>query len=252
MSGIKLIGNLKLAPYADNGTYTGQFLDDINPVSLTIKPGNSTIVPRISNMTESYGQALDSYTNVEPPELEFETDEARGEILAMPFRGTTSTMTQASGQDTVDTITAHMNKWTKLSKRNLETAGFTVKNEGGTVTYVIGTDYEVDYVEGMVKPKGSTIIEGAILKVQFDHKAMSGTLIQGAQKTIIRAHIILRGQNMANGLHARFEAEKVLLAAQGDLTLLNSGKTDWLVTKMGGTIETPSGSTVPYTYEEWS
>lgn len=95
---------------------------------------------------------------------------------------------------TGESITLNAEGTAPLSKTGLITA--TVKNSGGTTTYVQGTDYDLDRVAGKVTRKSTgTIPALATLKVDFDYGDPSkvlatdiiGTVTAGGNRTGLQA-----------------------------------------------------------------
>lgn len=103
----------------------------------------------------------------------FTTDEYSRENLRLIMLGSTEgTLAQATGRQINDPITARLDKWVKLTYRNIHTV--VVTNNTGLVTYVLGTDYNVDADVGRIfSITGGAITDGQALRVDYNYDASS-------------------------------------------------------------------------------
>jgi len=111
--------------------------------------------------------------------------------LEIAFLGTSSAANQTSGSLSAADFTARHDKWVSVGKRKL--SNFVLKGDGGTPTYVLGTDYLVDLDEGMFMALSTgSITDGATVEVTcdyasvtaFDISALSNPAIDGALKFV--------------------------------------------------------------------
>ena len=75
-------------------------------------------------------------------------------------------------------------QWKKLAQKHITAATVVVTGTGGTPTYTEGTDYEINYRIGAIRPIiGGAISAAAALEVDYDHTAPTGkTLTIGADQ----------------------------------------------------------------------
>ena len=104
----------------------------------------------------------------------------------------------------------------------------TVKNQAGTTTYVLDTDYTANLITGIVQRKGSVIPSGAIVKIAYsrpDFSAVTAAQIVGGVNV---------GTGKREGLEALIDAEFVDLNPSNITDIITPGYThqQTVVTKM--------------------
>jgi hypothetical protein len=155
-------------------------------------------------------------------------------------------VTQIGGSITAEAMVAKLDKWVPLTKGSL-TGNQTVTNTGATITYVLGTDYEVNKSMGWIKAiAGGAILADAPLKVTSTYGAYTGTRISGATHTDIRAAIIFDGINQADGLPCIVTIREAIIAADAAFDFLSD---KFNTVNLPGTMKTPTGSAEPFTVE---
>lgn len=228
----------------DNTTqkYAG-FTEEVDADKFEIKPGFDEKTST-SKRHEDYGQARATVIVPKPTEITIEIAAANATALAMQFQGIVQAFTQGSATVQDETVTAKLGGEVQLSKINLAESGFTVKNEGGDVTYELGRDYDVDYAAGLLKPKASgTISDSATLKVSFTANAVSGSRILGGRNPQIRCRARFRGKNMVDGSPLSVDVHEAVLGASNGFDFLAS---DFTNIQLTGKIVTPAGKTEGY------
>jgi hypothetical protein len=123
------------------------------------------------------------------------------ENMALFFLGSTAVITQTTTAvvaEAVGPVIPGLYYQLGVSPSNLLGANninsaipITVKDATDTTTYVLGTDYQIDYVNGRIQVIGSTIVAGAILHVGYTplaktrNRVISGTTpIEGALRFV--------------------------------------------------------------------
>jgi len=211
-----------------------------------VKP-NTELKEQTSKGRSTYGQVIESVAIQKPADLSVTLTEMDKDGLTLALLGTQAAINQGSGSITDEVLVARLDKWVSLSKQNFATAAFAVKHTSGTPTYVLGTDYEVNYRLGMVKVLSTgAIIEGASLKVSGTYNAITGTLISGATQAQVRAEFVLDGINFADNLPVIVTAHEVILAPDSAFDFLSDGFGE---VTMKGRAKTPAGKTEPFTVE---
>ena len=195
---------------------------------------------KTSKSREAYGQSIAAVVIAKPTKISIVVGAASQEVMAMQFQGVIREDSQGAGAIT-DTITAKLDKWSKLSKRNVVEAAFAVKDSTDTTVYVKGTDYLVDYATGEIKPLASGAIEAdEVLHITGTALAVSTTVIRGGVRAQVRVRAVWQGVNMVNGREIECEAwEAVLTASKGFDFLAN----DFDGFELEGTLVVPPGKT---------
>lgn len=237
-------GDLYIARY---NPFTSAFDPYKGPYEATkfeIKP-NVEMREMSSRGRNTYGQVIESVPLPQPSDFTVEMPEVNRESLAIALLGTTSAINQGSGTLTDEAIVAKKGSWVPLSKQNIATAGFVVTNDGATTTYVLGTDYEVNYRLGWIRIlDGSAIVEGATLKVDATYNAVTGSKISGATNTQIRAKFLLDGVNFADQLPVIVEVHEGIIAADAAFDFLSD---NFANVSLPGRMKTPVGMAEPFT-----
>lgn len=228
---------------------TGLFDQWTGPYESTkfeIKP-NSDLKEMSSRGRNTYGQVIESVPLPKPADLSVTFAEVNKESIAMALFGTAATINQGSGSATAEVATAALGKWVKLAHDNIATAGFVVKNSGGTVTYVLGTDYEVNYRLGLLKAiTGGAIVDAAGLKVDYTYNAISGTKIAGGTQTQVRAQFKMDGVNFADQLPVIVDVYEAVLTPDSAFDFLQN---DFAEIQLKGRLKTPAGKTEAFSVE---
>lgn len=225
---------------------TGQFDQWAGPFEASkfeIKP-NADLKEMTSRGRATYGQVIESVPLPKPADLSVTFSEVNKDSIAMALFGTATALNQGSGTITDEVVTAVLGKWIQLSKGNLATAGLTVKNSAGSTTYVLGTDYNINYRLGMVQAiAGGAILESASLKVTATYNAISGTSISGGTQNQVRAQFKLDGINFADQLPVVVEVWEAVLTPEGAFDFL---KNDFGEIALKGRLKTPAGKSEPF------
>ena len=228
---------------------TGQYDQWTGPFESTkfeIKP-NSELKEMSSRGRSTYGQVIESVPLPKPADLSVTFAEVNKESIAMALFGTASVVNQGSGSITDEVVTAALGKWVQLAHGNVATAGFVVTNSAATVTYVLGTDYEVNYRIGLVRAiPGGAIADAASLKVDYAYNAISGTAIAGGTQTQVRAQFKLDGVNFADQLPVIVDVWEAVLTPDSAFDFLQN---DFAEIALKGRLKTPAGKTEPFKVE---
>lgn len=237
-------GDLYIARYNPLTAGFDPYKGPYEATQFEIKP-NIELREMSSRGRDTYGQVIESVPLPQPADFTVAMPEVNRESLAIALLGTTSAINQGSGNVTDESIVAKKGSWVPLSKQNIAAAGFVVTNDGATSTYVLGTDYEVNYRLGWIRIlEGSAIVEGATLKVDFTHNAMTGSKISGATNTQIRAKFLLDGVNFADNLPVIVEVHEGIIAADAAFDFLSD---NFASVSLPGRMKTPVGMSEPFT-----
>jgi hypothetical protein len=236
-------GDLYIARY---NPLTAGFDDFRGPYEVSkfeIKP-NVELKELTSRGLTTYGQVIESVPLPQPAEFSIAMPEVNKESMTIALFGTTSTINQGSGTVVDEDLVAKKGVWAPLANSNLASAGFTITDSTGATTYVMGTDYDVNYRLGWVRIlESSAILNGADLLVSYTHNAITGTQIKGATNSQIRAKFLLQGKNFADDLPVIVKAHEAIIAADSAFDFLAN---DFASIELSGRLKTPIGMSEPF------
>lgn len=236
-------GDLYIARYNSS---TGTFDDFDGPFlasKMEVKP-NSDLKEMSSKGRDDYGQIIESVPLPKPADFNVTLSEVNKEALSMALFGSQTTYSQGSGTITNEAKVLKHGKWVELSKQNFATAGFVVTNTAGTTTYVLDTDYEVNYRTGMIRSLASgAISDGSTVHVDGSYNAISGTQIAGATQSQIRAKFKLDGKNFADDLPVIVDVYEAVLTPDNAFDFLAN---DFAEIQLKGRMKTPAGKSEPF------
>ena len=117
----------------------------------------------------------------------------------------------------------------------------------GPIEYTLTTDYRVNYRIGLLEVLAAgAITDAEILKITYDHNAISGYSIAGSVQPTIKTKLMLDGKNFADGKAVVVWVDEAALTPSGEMDFLAS---DWGTMELSGTLKTLAGQTSPYTVE---
>jgi len=135
--------------------------------------------------------------------------------LALLNDGVEETLTQVTGHQTNEPMTARLGKWVKLVNRNIHAVNVT--DQTGTITYVLTTDYVVDADVGRIRAViGGAINEAQILHVDYNYDATEYPMVTALNDSTIEAFIRFVG-DPAVGPTYEIEIWKVKIKPSGEL-----------------------------------
>lgn len=208
-----------------------------------VKP-NAELKEMSSKGKTTYGQVIETVPIQKPTDFKITMNEVNKDGLTLALMGEISAINQGSGTITNEPITAKLDKWVSLSKQNFAEAGFVVTNQADATTYVLGTDYLVNYRLGMIKALSTgAIIADQVLHVDGSHNAISGSLIKGSVQPQLRAEFVLDGINFADNRPVIVTIWEGVLTPEEAFDFLAD---DFGNISLGGRLKTPVGKDAPY------
>jgi hypothetical protein len=222
MAGMMLEGDLYLNRVINNVEQGFIFLG--NTTSFTIQEPTN-VVERPSKGKGTYGAALSTIYTKTPAQMSFAFDEMDAENVAMAWLGTSEDVNDAAGTLTAVDVTAKLNSFVDIPDyRNLVQSGFTVTDSGAVTTYVLGTDYEVNWALGMIKAlPGGAISDAEALKISGTSNALSGKRVKGGNQQLLEGEFRLDGYNKDGGKEAHLYIPKAVFAPNGAIDLKGDG-----------------------------
>ena len=138
----------------------------------------------VSKKRENYGMAHTTSFVPKPMEFEVSMTEVTRALLAVQLSGELNPLTTAGGAF-ADAVVASLGGWVNIGHKNIAAAGFSVKNDAGTTTYVEGTHYEVNRRLGKLRCiPGGTITAAQPLKLTGTAEAQRATASTPARRPV--------------------------------------------------------------------
>lgn len=238
-------GKVHIDVLTDLGVETGLALKG-NCTKLSVKPDSELIEEYGASDTDLF-QPIASAVVPKPTTAESEFNFLDADLFTMAFMGTSSAMTQTAGSveaPGADLVTI-VDKMVLVGKYKI--AAVVVKNSAGDVTYVLGTDYEVNSrVGGITALSSGSIPAGATVKVAYTWPEIAGSVMRGSTKSDIRCRIIWEGKNMADGREFILEIYRARLASSTDFNFQNAIEKKFVRVGFKMSMEIPSGKTEAY------
>lgn len=201
------------------------------------------LIRRVSNGRETYGQSKGGISVPKATEFSITFAAASVEMLRMKLAGDTETINVGAGTLTDVVVTVVLDRWVEIGHVNLASAGLTVKNSAGTVTYDIGVDYEINYRFGMIKALSSGSIVAGDVKVTGTKNAISGTRILGAKRYRNILEFKLDGVNLANNKPVFLHGYRAAVSSDSAHDFMSKGLAS---VPLSGELEVPEGKTSPF------
>jgi hypothetical protein len=146
--------------------------------------------------------------------------------------------------------TARLDAWVKLQHEELTNGSVVVKNEAGSTTYVLGTDYTLNLRLGMIQALSTgSIANGQALKVRYQFGDVSKTRTRGGVLASVEGELFLDGKNLVTGEDVHLLVPKSVLAPSNGVSLINSGG-DFGSFQASGRCPLLPGEDAPYYLDE--
>lgn len=248
MAGLRGAGKIYLNAYR-SGAYIGYY-DLANIASFAIGNSGSDTKTLKSTSPSNYGATIGSATTPGDDKLTIKLNVPNRKNLATMLLGTDSAVTNTGAAITDEVITViAKGTYVALAKRKIAASPApVVTNSAGSTTYTEGSDYEVDYDNGLIYVTPDSTIAAGTLKVDYTHQDYTGYSIAARTESNIIGKLLFTGENLDSGEIIRMMADSVELSPDGDFSLV-SADGEFLEFGLTGTIKVPTGETSPYTFE---
>lgn len=236
-------GDVMLNPYDPiTGALTG-WVNGGSADKFAIK-ANSEIKSKKSKSRDGYGQTLATVALAGEADLTITFGEVNKDNIRLAFMARSAALNEAAGGTIVDeAFVAALDKFVPLAHKNLS-AGVTVKHTSGSPTYVLGTDYEVNYRLGWIKALSTGAITAAqSLKIGYISNAISGIRLRGSTDAQLRTQVKFDGKNQVDGSPVEAEIYEAVLTPSSEFDFLAD---DWGALELTGKMTTPLGKSEPY------
>lgn len=224
------------------GAYANAYQPFGEASKFSVSSGADTI-EAVSKGRNRRGQLVASVALAKPGEIEIVLTEVNALTLQMALGATVSAMAQGAGTLNAQ-VTAQLDKWVDLGKRNIAEAGLSVKLHGSSTTYAAGTDYLINYHLGKIKVLSSgAIAAAAALDVAGSYSAVSGDLLKAGTQPQIRARLLFDGRNLVDYSDAEVEVWEAVMAPTSPIDFMSDKLVD---ITLKGKMVTPAGKDSPY------
>lgn len=234
----------------DTGLHVG-WVGPLEASKFAIK-SNAELKELESKGRDTYGQVIESVPLQRPAEFSMTLREANKENITLMFMGEQAVLNQGSGSVTDQALTLKAGYGSKLLHENLSSTGFVLTSSPAGTTYMLDTDYTVNWRLGIVTAiPGSTLGNavvaaggtGLALLVDYAYGAISGTRVQGAVQPQLRCWIKFDGKNFADGSPVIAEIHEAILTPEAEFDFLAD---DWNELPLQGRLKTPTGKNEPF------
>ena len=236
-------GDVMLNPYdPDTGLQTGWVFGG-SADKFALKP-NSEIKSKKAKGRYNYGQTLATIALPGEADISVVFGEVNKSNIALAFMGKLTARNIAAGGTVVDEpIVAKLDKFVPLLQQNLG-AAVVVSHTTGSPSYVLGTDFEVNYRFGWIKALSTgAIAADQALKIDYVSNAIAGSTIRGSVNAQLRCAIKFDGKNFVDGSPADVEVYEAVLTPSEEFDFLAD---DWGQLTLTGKMTTPLGKSEPY------
>lgn len=254
---LKFEGSVSVGPIVD-GEFLGYYKDAAgNPLTIEC---NVFEITRADGETQElkskqrgrYDQTIYSESTPGTPSLKLEFLEAPADIFALMFAGTNQALSQSAGAVTDQEVTVTAKeKWLQLPHRFINSGvAAVIKNQAEAVTYVVTTDYVIDYRLGLILIKtASAIVVGDVINCAYTTLAKTGLTTRGETNLSGSYGILMDGQNRYTAKDTIVEVYEAQLKSTEAVDLLSS---ELIKATLEGPMITPTGKTEPYTVTVYS
>ena len=207
-----MAGNLFLDFLDEDGNSTG-FKTDIEVSELSIEHNDPEEQIVRSRKRGQYGQRVAGVTLGQGTSCTITTPEASDrDIVAAQFLGHGSDLSITGASVTDESVVMHTGKWTNLPHINLDEAEDVTADDGDMANYVEGTDFEVNYRLGLVRPiEGGDITDGDPVFFDYTHTGAEGHEVEGSTRQEVPVRVLLDGTNLLTNGRVEFYADRLVL-----------------------------------------
>ncbi|MDX9788891.1 MAG: hypothetical protein RBT11_19095 [Desulfobacterales bacterium] len=221
-------GDLQIAIYDPSTGTLGGERDVGNAQNFVINPPSIEKKELIGMRRANYAQTIKSVITKSEQEIKFTLTDINRKNLALAMFGTDADNDQTEDDNvgSAESIVAHLDAWTPLTHRNLDTQTAhkpVVKNSAGDATYDEGDDhdYVVDYETGRIMALSTGDIgDGATLKVEYYWAATTGFKVTANDVNKFECFIRMIGMDQANERDCEVIVYKAQIEPSGDMSWL--------------------------------
>jgi hypothetical protein len=199
---------------------------------------------QISKGRFTYGQVTAAASIPKPVDFNVDFAQIDKTTMAIALQGSGAVVTNAVQTITDQPITASLDAWVQTPFTNIDPVAFSVKDTLGTDTFVLGTDYEMNFEMGLFKAlSGGAITAAESVKITGATLAVTAVVISGATDPQIRAKFLFDGINFVDGQPTKVECFDALVSSSAAFDFLAS---DFNKASLKGRLVTPPGGATPF------
>lgn len=210
---------------------------------------NAELKERRSKGKSSYGQVVASAALPQPFDLSVTLSEADANGIGIALLGTVTGLSQTAGGPTTNTVfNAKLGFWVYVGFARLTAVAQNISNAAGVITYVEGVDYLLNRELGLFKalPTPGVITDNQVMHGDLTYGAITGSRIDGATNTSVRAEFILDGKNLADDSACIVTCYEGVVASDAAVDFLSD---EFISIPLPGRLVTPTGFTSPFKIE---
>lgn len=240
-SALLLAGQVYLATYGDDNV-VGKLAGPFEVDQLELTPGSDT-KELLSRRPGMYGQVRATVQIPKSTDLAISFGSVDRITLTMALLGSQVLKSQVAGDVVNQNLTVtEKGVWFELGKKDI--SAVVVKNDFNDVTYVAGTDYEVNERLGLISIlESSAIAANVVLHVSYHHAASSDVEIAGSVVNQVKVRIVFDGVNLVDQRPVSVEIDQAVLAPSGGFDVMAS---DFSKVPLKGKVVTVAGKSEPY------
>lgn len=198
----------------------------------------------LSNKPETYGQPFFSMALPKPTVFSIDFAEVTRELFAALMASRIEALTVAAAAFEDIEVTPAAGLWISLGRRHINPTGFTLTDEAGDITYVLGADYQVDWDVGLLKwlkpnAPAKALASGAV-------QATAGARLHGAQQYDQIMGLTLNGINLATKENVIVSAPRASVAPDAAHNFMQR---QLATVPLTGRLEIPPDGGAPYTID---
>lgn len=199
---------------------------------------------QISKGRFTYGQVTAAASIPKPVDFNVDFAQIDKTTMAIALQGSGAVVTSTVQTITDVDVIASLDAWVQLDFTNIDPTGFTVKDTAGAVTFVVGTDYEINFEMGLLRAiSGGAITDAESVKISGATLAVTAVVISGATDPQIRAKFLFDGINFVDGQATKVECFDALVSSSAAFDFLAS---DFNKASLQGRLVTPPGGATPF------
>jgi hypothetical protein len=203
----------------DSGGLSTGWLDLGNCPDFSVNVSKDTL-PHYSSRSGIRTKDLEALREL-ASSFQFSCEEFSKENLALAVMGEITASNQNSGSASDESVTVKADRYVDLAYRKITSGTVVVTGSGGSPTYVEGTDYVIDYQEGMILAKsGGSIADGTTVLVDYDYGALTQSIIKALKDSKVVGALKFVG-DPDQGPDIVIELWKSNLMPSGDIGLIS-------------------------------
>ncbi len=220
MNALRLAGKIKFAVY-DDSDVMGPIFDGGNTTELTLQAEGED-VEVVSTDYDNHGAALDSMSDPKPTTGTWKINRFSAMTLALACAGAATALTAAAAAKTKNDFVATLGEGQRIATVPIDT--LVVKDATDAITYVAGTDYEVNEQLAILTPLvGGAIVAASTLHLGYNETAQTGFFeILGSTALGKKLWVGLDGRNLFNNKKISLVIDKLKLKPAGTISFIGS------------------------------